>query len=160
MTFLIKRIPKMKYYVGQVIYVVLRKEAKVYPMQITEEITKKTMSGEQINYVVSSGPNKSSMLINEIDGEIFDSADNVKRTLIDRASVNIEKIVTNAIKKADEWYVSPHQVQQNAHLQTQVASIPNQNNQGDMRFAENKVTVSIDGMKTNVKMPEILNDLQ
>ena len=39
----------MSYTVGQVIYVVLKKETRVYPMMISEQLTRKTLEGEQIS---------------------------------------------------------------------------------------------------------------
>ena len=95
----------MNFKVGQVIFVVLRKQASVYPMQVIEEIVKKTLEGEATSYVVCAGAARDKIMsVNEIDGEIFDSAEKAKKTLIDRASRDISNRVDLAIKKAREWY--------------------------------------------------------
>jgi hypothetical protein len=95
------------YKIGQVIYVVLRKEMKVYPMQVTEIITKKTLDGEVTVYMVRGGTAQDEVLpIDQIDGEVFDSPDRVKKTLIDRASASITMLVDDAATKAKEWYPS------------------------------------------------------
>jgi hypothetical protein len=97
----------MSYRVGQVLYVVLRKEPNVYPMQVVEEITKKTLEGEVTTYMLRAGADASKVLpINDIDGEIFDSADNARKTLIERVSQSIATRVDQAISKAKEWYPS------------------------------------------------------
>lgn len=95
----------MSYKVGQVLYVILRKEASVYPMQVVEEITKKTLDGEVTTYMVRAGSDPNKVLpINDIDGEVFDSAEKAKKTLIDRVSSSINQRVEQAVLKAKEWY--------------------------------------------------------
>jgi hypothetical protein len=95
----------MKYSVGQVIYVILKKEQRVYPMQIVEEITKKTLEGADTTYAVRGGNDpKSQLMISEIDGEIFDSAEKARSALTQRAVESINRLVDVAIQKAKEWY--------------------------------------------------------
>jgi len=95
----------MNYKVGQIIFVVLRKEASVYPMQVIEEIVKKTLEGEVTSYMVRAGADRDKVLsVSEIDGEIFDSAEKAKKILVDRVSQTISNRVDHAIKKAKEWY--------------------------------------------------------
>lgn len=97
----------MSYSVGQVLYVVLRKEPNVYPMQVVEEITKKTLDGEVTTYMLRAGSDPSKVLaLNDIDGEVFDSSDNARKTLIERVSQSINHRVEQAITKAKEWYPS------------------------------------------------------
>lgn len=98
------------YHVGQVLYVILRKEARVYPVQCVEVITKKTFEGEIITYMVRSGIDpEAKVLITDIDGEIFDSAEKAKNTLVERAGTSINRLVSTAIQKAKEWYKAPTQ---------------------------------------------------
>lgn len=95
----------MKYAVGQVLYVVLKKELRVYPMQVIEEITKKTLEGEVTSYMVRGGTDpKAQLLITEVDGEIFDSAERAKTVLIERATASISRMIDVATQKAAEWY--------------------------------------------------------
>ena len=93
------------YKIGQILFVVLRKEAKVYPMQVVEVINKRTLEGEQTTYMVRAGPKTEDVLsIADIDGEIFDSAAKAKSTLIERAVDVVTQRIENAITKAKEWY--------------------------------------------------------
>lgn len=95
----------MKYTVGQVLYVVLKKETRIYPMQVVEEITKKTLEGELTSYMVRGGSDpKAQLLITDVDGEVFDSAEKAKTVLIERATVSIGRLVDVAVQKAQEWY--------------------------------------------------------
>lgn len=107
----------MKYTVGQVLYVVLKKETRVYPMQVVEEIVKKTLSGESTSYVVRAGSDpKAQILISDIDGDIFDSADKAKAVLIERATASIARLVDNAVQKAQEWYPASFEASSNDPL--------------------------------------------
>lgn len=95
----------MNYKVGQVLYVILRKEPNVYPMQVVEEITKKTLEGEITTYMVRAGSDPNKVLpITDIDGEIFDSSEKALKTLIERVSRSITVRVEQAVGKAKEWY--------------------------------------------------------
>lgn len=100
-----------KYTVGQILYVVLKKEMRVYPMQVVEEINKKTLEGEETSYMVRGGSDpKAQLLLSEVDGEIFDSAEKAKVVLVDRATASITKLVDVAVQKSKEWYPSAFEV--------------------------------------------------
>ena len=95
----------MNYRVGQILYVVLNRKMQVYPMMVVEEIVKKTLQGEETNYVLQGGTNASdTLLLNQVDGEIFESAEEAKYVLTNRATQQIEKIVDTAVIRASEWY--------------------------------------------------------
>lgn len=95
----------MNYKIGQILFVVLKKQSQVFPMQCIEIITKKTLEGEEINYKVRGGQDaNATLMVNEIDGEIFDSSEKARSALTDRATRSISKIVDIAVQKASEWY--------------------------------------------------------
>jgi hypothetical protein len=96
----------MRFNVGQVIYVILNKNRSVVPMQVVEEITKKSMSADTVTtYMVRAGTDpKNSVLIEQIEGEIFESAAAVRKALIERATTSIDKILAQAVNHAQQWY--------------------------------------------------------
>lgn len=97
----------MNYQVGQILYVILRKETTVYPMQVIEEITKKTLDGEVTSYILKAGRDVSKTLsINDIDGEIFDSPEAAEKVLFERVTQSISIRIEQAKTKAKEWYPS------------------------------------------------------
>jgi hypothetical protein len=97
----------MNYNVGQILYVIVKKQPIVYPMQVVEEITKKTLNGEETSYILRAGPDPTKTInIAEIDGEIFDSSNAAKRILIERVTKAVAARVDEAISKAKEWYPS------------------------------------------------------
>ena len=102
----------MKYSVGQILFVIMNKKNQVYPMQVVEEITKKTLRGEVTNYVLQGGSSiESTIMLDQVDGEVFDSADEVRRILQARASAQINKLVSAAVDKSKEWYESSQNIE-------------------------------------------------
>ncbi len=107
----------MSYKVGQVIYAVLRKEATVFPIQIVEEVVRRTLDGEATTYMVRAGADpKKVMAIADIDGEIFDNAATAKAMLVERATRTIGQRVDQAVAKAKEWYPSGHEARSGIDL--------------------------------------------
>lgn len=97
----------MTHKIGQVLFVVLNKKSQIYPMQVVEIITKKSLQGEDIKYLLQGGASKTStVLLNEVDGEIFDSAEKARQVLVKRATSQINKLVDAALAKSKEWYGS------------------------------------------------------
>lgn len=101
----------MHYNVGQILYVILEQQTVVYPVQVIEEITKKTLNSAdgqislEVDYLLKMGGNKpKNTYLSAIKGEIFESSDLAKSVLIDRATKSISRHIENSIKKATEWY--------------------------------------------------------
>jgi len=95
------------YRVGQILYVVLHKETKIYPMQVVEEVSRKTLEGQAVTYMVRGGPSAGEpVAIDRVEGEFFDSAAKVQRALLERATSGINTMVEAAVAKAQEWYPS------------------------------------------------------
>ena len=97
----------MTYRVGQILFVIVNKKMQVYPMMVIEEIVKRTLQGEEVNYVLQGGSDPTTtILLNQVDGEIFESADEAKYVLTNRATAQIEKLVDAAVARVNEWYTA------------------------------------------------------
>lgn len=93
------------YVVGQVLYFILAKKNQVYPMQVVEIITKQTLTGEEISYVLQAGPEKETkVMFDQVDGEVFDSPEVLRQTLVHRATIQVNKLIDNSIAKSTSWY--------------------------------------------------------
>lgn len=115
----------MSYHVGQIIFVVLNKKIQVYPMMIIEEIVKRTLEGENVNYVLQGGSDSAStILLNQIDGEIFESADEAKYVLTSRATEQIERMVDLAVERSKEWYKKDSQT--DVQQEKEIMTLPNE----------------------------------
>lgn len=149
------------YVIGQVLFVVLSKKNQVYPMQVIEVITKKTLNGEEISYVLQAGSDKDNKVtLSQVDGEVFNTAEDAKRTLVQRATSQIIKLVDAATRKAGEWYgfsesqvdSSPQTIQDLPEFM--LKKTPAQSPAQDASTS----VVMPDGSVVNIKLPEILRD--
>ena len=144
------------YKIGQVLYVVLTKKSQVYPMQVVEVITKKTLEGEVISYILQAGSDRSSRVdLSTVDGEIFETAEKARKTLVERATVQINKLVEAATRKSVEWYgdVTDNEVQTIRDLPELSVS------QLSKETPEDVKTVTMpDGSLVKVKLPEIMRE--
>lgn len=107
------------YSVGQVLYVIPNKKTVVLPVRVIEEVQKKSLDGTSTSYVVSLGPKNEKILnMSKINGEVFESAEQVKHALIKRSTEAINDIIETAMVQASDWYstdkVEPQIVYQNA----------------------------------------------
>lgn len=100
----------MKYSVGQVLFVALVRDNKIIPVQVIEEITKKTLQGEEVSYLFntldfSTTPLTAQQIMNK-GGEIFESAEKVREVLTDRATQAITRLVNAAIAHSNEHFTN------------------------------------------------------
>ena len=144
----------MEYNVGQILYFVLKKDSKVIPMQVYEEITRKTMDGLKIDYVVKVGSDENTTLkISEIEGDIFSSPEEAITILTEKAKSSITKLVSMAQDKAKIWYeMKPAKIERVAiDSEEEVIHFEPKNNDNDRM----KVKLS-DGTIANIKLPSAI----
>lgn len=144
------------YTIGHVLYVVLSKKNQVYPMQVVEVITKKTLSGEEVSYILQAGSDKSSKVdLSSIEGEIFNTAEKARKTLVERATMQINKLIEVATKKAAEWYGENDKVEPQSIQNLPDLSIPQINKDSEEKFE----TVTMpDGSLAKIRIPKIVNE--
>lgn len=87
---------------------ILRKERHIVPMQITEEIIRKTLSGQEKSYKVAYGPKdeQEEILLSHLDGEVFESLAAVQQELLRRAAASIDNLIDAATKRSADWFDS------------------------------------------------------
>jgi len=98
---------KTTYKVGQIIYVLTSKETKIYPVQVVEEIIKRSITGESVSYIVKAGKGNKLVPISDIQGELFEDVESLREVLTKRIINTINNIVNESIEKASEWYEQP-----------------------------------------------------
>ena len=127
------------------------KQTTVYPMQVVEEITKRTLNGVETDYVLKAGTSDEKLISHkEIQGEIFETVDKARAVLTDRATRSVARLVDAAHKKAREWYPTafPERVVQ--HVQEEDTF-----QEDNSPMTEGVVTLE-DGTIARVKLPDIL----
>jgi len=135
----------MKYQIGQVLYVLMNREMKICPVQVIEEITKRSINGETTQYIVKVNKEGQTTTLSSMDGEIFDSIDVLKQSLRDKITKSVDSIINNTIKRAQLWY--PRQeskiVTENIIDNEQIVSYEN----------ETQVITLSDGIVARLKSP-------
>lgn len=139
------------------LFAVMRTSMTVVPLQVVEVIQKQTMQGSEMGYIVnvyvnSSEPNTSeqrTLDIKKIDGEMFETLDAVRQTLLGRATNAIDTMLAAAKKNAGDRYGTQ------AVSQKKQQSVPVQSPLDTPVQSNNRVTVEMpDGTLANIKLPE------
>ena len=87
----------MGYQVGQVVYLVSKKDTRIFPARVIEQISRRTLAGEEESYTIELPDKKASRVsLENIDAEIFVSLDLLKAHLLNEATSTIERVVENA----------------------------------------------------------------
>tara|TARA_Y100000310_G_scaffold9417_1_gene9825 strand:+ start:16017 stop:16466 length:450 start_codon:yes stop_codon:yes gene_type:complete len=90
--------------VGQIIFLLANKEAKVYPALVSEQINKKTLSGTEISYVIMLPDNEATCVeLSKIDAEVFKSIEDARSEMVERATRQINKILEYAQSISDRF---------------------------------------------------------
>ena len=90
----------MKFQVGQIIFIVLKKKQQVLPARIIEEIQKKTMKGEEISYSAEI-PVRDEMQVvplSQLDCDLFMTLNEVREFLIFNATSVVDRLLAKAEK--------------------------------------------------------------
>lgn len=136
------------YRVGQVLFVLMNKETKIIPVQVIEEIIKRTVDGETTSYMVKMGKSGKVLSLSEIDGDVFDNVDKLRDVLTKRVMNTINAVVDNAAVRAGEWYEQP---EVHSPMLEPLPPPPQEKNDSE------SIMVQLpDGKYANVKMPSMI----
>lgn len=90
--------------VGQVIYLIPRAERKVIPAQITEEILRRTISGQETVWMIQLAGNQKSMPLDPEAAEYFISVDELRSVLISRTTDQVNAMLDRTVTVAQEIF--------------------------------------------------------
>ncbi len=95
----------MTYDVGQIIYVLSGETDKIIPMQVCEELRRRSIEGEDVTYLVRSGPNKAETFkIDQINGKVFSTLELAREHLQEKFAKWIEDQVQWTVNTQRSWY--------------------------------------------------------
>ena len=129
----------MNFEVGQIVYLLSRKDTSAYPAQVIEEIKRKTIEREIISYIIKL-PNKdnSEVLLEEINADVFTSISDLESKMIENAHNQI-KIFLDKTRSLESAF--------NPICQEERVEIPNDSN---------KVEIDLgDGLKGKIDISEL-----
>ena len=138
------------YDVGQVLYLLLSKSKKIAPVQVVEQIVRKSIDGEQVSYMVRL-PNKenSRMLLSKIECEVFTGCSSIRESMIKNATGAIDQLVSNS-----------REIAQNIFGEEPIEDIfsrsSNNKKINDQDMTEDLVTVDLgDGLKGKINISSL-----
>lgn len=94
----------MTYDVGQIIYVISQETDHIVPMQVCEEVRRKTINGEEVQYLVRSGPQHEVFNAKDIKGDVFINLETARQHLAAKFERWIEKQVEWTVTSQKAWY--------------------------------------------------------
>jgi hypothetical protein len=91
-----------KLHVGQVVFILLREDHRIAPVQVVEEVVHRKLGGEETKYFVRAGPQaKAKVMPLEITKEkVFLTIDDARVYMLENATKAIEGICDDAEKFA------------------------------------------------------------
>jgi hypothetical protein len=98
------------YNIGQIIYIMSDKNQSVVPAIVAEEDSRKIRKQDGIHEVVSYklciGPKERPKFVelSRINGEVFESLDAVRETLVGRLTSFVDELVKNTQLNVSNWY--------------------------------------------------------
>ena len=101
----------MAYEVGQVLYVLNAESMRVIPIQVVEQVVRRTIDGEKISYriVVPSKPDNP-IPMEKIKGKIFESLDTARKNMQQNALKMIDVIIEEAREAAGIAFSTPDDI--------------------------------------------------
>jgi len=143
------------YEVGTVLWIIHTDRPGLVAYRVVEEITKRTLEGEQIQYLVQPAtPKARTVQLESIKGRIFLDSEEAKQALVENATKAIDTIVTKTQNLVNKFFLPT--TPQEAIIETPMRSNPKpavQNQQ--LKEGYQWVTME-DGTKVQVKIPEIM----
>jgi len=93
------------YEVGAVLWIIHTDRPGLMAYQVIEEITKKTLEGEQIQYLVQAAvQNTKPVKLEAIKGEIFQNSEEAKQKMIENATKAIDGMVGRIQNQVDNFF--------------------------------------------------------
>lgn len=89
------------YDVGQVVFVISDKHKRVIPVLVVEQVVRRTLDGETVEYQVQGDSSKKqTYVLSAIGTNHFSSAEDVRKYMCENATTTIDEIVSEALQIA------------------------------------------------------------
>ena len=142
------------YEVGTVLWIIHTDRPGLVAYRVVEEITKRTLEGEQIQYLVQpAAPKARTVQLESIKGRIFLDSEEAKQALVENATKAIDTIVTKTQNLVNKFFLPT--THQETISETPMRSNPKTAVKQQLKEGYQWVTME-DGTKVQVKIPEIM----
>ena len=141
------------YEVGTVLWIIHKDRPGLMAYQVIEEITKKTLEGEKIQYIVRSAmPKATAVKLETIKGNIFQDSEEAKQKLLENATRAIDGMVAKIQNQVDTFFLN----KKNDSLKQEIVTPLQLSQPQELKPGYQWVTME-DGSKVQVKLPETLS---
>ena len=143
------------YEVGSVLWIIRTDRPGLMAYRVVEEITKKTLEGEQIQYLVqSANPKSKTVRLDQIQGNIFEDSEEAKQKMIENATRAIDGMVIKIQRNVDTFFGSTlleEEEQPKPKKQSSRKSKKTEKLKPGYQWIEME-----DGTRAQIKIPEVL----
>ena len=146
-----------QYEVGSVLWIIHTDRPGLMAYRVVEEITKKTLDGEQIQYLVQAATSKTNTVkLEQINGSIYENAEEAKQKMIENATKAIDGIMLK-IQRNVETYFGTQQPEEAPPVAKTKKRSPRKAKARQEKLKPGYQWVTMeDGTKAQVKIPEIM----
>ena len=138
------------YEVGSVLWIIHTDRPGLMAYRVVEEITKKTLEGEQIQYLIQAATSTSKTVkLESIKGEVYSNSEEAKMKMIENATRAIDGMVVKIQNNVNKYF---HGETQENIKQESIPTI--QSSSSKLKEGYEWVTME-DGTKVQVKLPEM-----
>jgi len=96
----------MKFNVGQILYLLPKKNIKIIPSQVVEEIVKRKISGEEVTYMVMLPDEDRSIIdITKLDVDVFTDASSIRTHMVENAIKSIDDMLDTAVEISKKIFI-------------------------------------------------------
>lgn len=92
------------YEVGQILYTIIENRQKVYPVKVVEQVVKKTLDGESVEYTVKIPGSKDKNVSLKKFKKIFDDLEEVNNYLTNNAKSAIDRMIESAKSLQNSYF--------------------------------------------------------
>ena len=138
------------YEVGSVLWIIHTDRPGLMAYRVVEEITKKTLEGEQIQYLIQAATSTSKTVkLESIKGDVYSDSEEAKMKMIENATRAIDGMVVKIQNNVNKYF---HGETQENIKQESIPTI--QSSSSKLKEGYEWVTME-DGTKVQVKLPEM-----
>ena len=139
------------YDVGQVLFIVITSKQQVIPVQVCEQVIKKTLEGEEISYYVRT-PSDKTVNLSDVGNHVYQDIEEVRSVMLRNVKTVIDKVTTNAVDIARNKF--SYQGPGSEVSQTVLDFEPELSPPDPLSTANSSVRVTLeDGTIANVNLP-------
>lgn len=97
-----------EYKVGQILFLIGESTTKIIPVQVVEEVVRTTLTGKEKTYtILLPDHDQTTVDIQSIKGEVFDSKDVLKKNMIKNATAAIDNMIQVATEMQIQAFGEP-----------------------------------------------------